>query len=356
MSSRLSRRDLLHGAAGFALAAPLLGLAGCEEDESGRPMTAIAGTTMGTGYSVKTNALPAALDLGDLRVGIEAVLENVNGQMSNWRGGSEVSKLNASKPMSWTGLSPETLTVMTEALAIGRWSGGAFDPTIGPLIDLWGFGPGSDGREIPSVKRIDAARERTGVRHISIRRPRPAITKTRPGIELDLCGIAKGFGVDRLAEHLDRLGVRHYLVEIGGELRARGHSPRGRAWRIGIERPLVGRREMQRIVSLDGAAIATSGNYRNFFDADGVRYSHIIDPRGGQPVDHGLASVTVVAPSAMKADGLSTALMVLGPDAGPELAERARLAALFIVKDGNRLVEHATTAFAAYRPGRDGTG
>ena len=170
-------------------------------------------------------------------------------------------------------------------------------------------------------------------------------------MEIDLSGVAKGFGVDKLAEHLEAEGVEHYLVEIGGELRARGHSARRRPWRIGVEKPIAGRRAVQRVVALDRGAIATSGNYRNFFDSAETRYSHIIDPRTGEPVRHRLASVTVIAPTAMQADALSTALMVLGPEAGLGLAERAGLAAFFIVKDGGGFAEVPSSRFEPYRLG-----
>ena len=162
---------------------------------------------------------------------------------------------------------------------------------------------------------------------------------------------AKGFGVDKVAEHLDKEGIDRYLVEVGGELRARGYSPRHRPWRIGIERPVPGKTAVQRIVELDGNAIASSGNYRNFFDNGGVRFSHIIDPRTGEPISHALASVTVIAPTAMQADALSTALMVLGPDAGLDLAEAENLAALFIVEGGTRFTEIKSPAFERFQPG-----
>lgn len=334
MGASLSRRDLLRRAKTLALASPLFGLAACDREETRHRAATIAGTTMGTTYSVKITALPDSVDRRALKAGIDRILETVNAQMSNWRSDSEISRFNASASSSWTGVSADTLTVIEEALRVSELSGGAFDPTIGPLVDVWGFGPQEDQWGIPSQNRVVAALGRTGFQHLQTRGLPSGLTKDHAPVEIDLCGIAKGFGVDKVAAYLDAQGLGDYLVEIGGELRARGHSPRQRPWRIGVERPGSERPAVQTIVSLDGSAVATSGNYRNYFESDGFRYSHIIDPRTGAPVEHNLASVTVVAPSTMQADALSTALMVMGPHAGLRLARRADIAALFIVRDG----------------------
>jgi len=348
MTLTLSRRDLLRGAKGFALTTPFLSLVGCDEGISWPRTTTIAGPTMGTGYSVKITNAPPNLDRRILRAAIEQRLETVNQQMSNWRAESEISLVNAGLSSSWNTVSADTLSVVEEALHISRLSDGAFDPTIGPLVDLWGFGAASASRQVPPHSSIQEALGRTGFRHVQTRRAPVAIAKHRPDIRIDLSGIAKGFAVDRLAELLEAQGVAHYLVEIGGELRARGLSARRRAWRIGVERPIAGRRAVQRIVALGAGAIATSGNYRIFFDHDSTRYSHIIDPRSGEPVGHALASVTVISPSTMRADALSTALMVLGPDAGYEMALRQKIAALFIVKSGKSFAEISSPAFERY--------
>lgn len=351
MGMTVSRREVLSRATGLALAAPFLGLTACDEAEIRRGTTSLAGATMGTSYSVKITHLPKNVDVRSLRAEFGRLLETVNEQMSNWRADSEISLFNAGTSSSWMNISPDTRTVVDEALRVSRVSGGAFDPTIGPLVDLWGFGPGSTDRRIAPRDRIGPALKRIGFQHIRIGKSALAIAKDRSGVEIDLSGIAKGFGVDKLAEHLEAIGIQDYLVEIGGELRARGFSILRRPWRIGVERPTAGRRAIQRIVGLDRGAIATSGNYRRFFDSGGLRYSHIIDPRSGAPVEHDLASVTVVAPSTMQADALSTALMVLGPEAGYRLAKRENLAALFIVKDGRRFAEIGSPEFERYGSG-----
>lgn len=351
MVSTVSRRDVLKQAQGLALATPFLGLAACDGAAGGRGALKLSGATMGTGYSLTIADPPTGLDRRVLKAAVERDLEAVNDQMSNWRARSEVSRFNGGSAPSWVAVSPDTLTVIDEALGVARLSGGAFDPTIGPLVDLWGFGPGSAERRVPPDSHIEAALQWTGFRNIRTRASIPGVAKERPDVKIDLCGVAKGFGVDKVAERLEAEGIEHYLVEIGGELRGRGHSARRRPWRIGVEKPIIGRRAIQRIVALDRGAIATSGNYRNYFESATTRYSHIIDPRTGEPVRHGLASVTVIAPTAMQADALSTALMVLGPEAGLGLAERADLAALFIVKDGGGFAEVASSQFEPYRLG-----
>lgn len=351
MTPEFSRRDILQTAKGLAMVTPFLGLVACDGDGVRRRTITFAGATMGTTYSIRVTDLPRHIDRVSLKVAIDGILATVNDQMSNWRTDSEVSTFNDGAPSSWISVSDDTLSVINEALRISRLSGGAFDPTIGTLVDLWGFGPASDNRRVPSQNQIGAALRKTGFQHIRTSASQPAVAKRKSGVEITLCGIAKGFGVDKLAEHLDREGIDRYLVEVGGELRARGHSLRRRPWRIGIERPVAGQRAVQRVVELDGNAIASSGNYKNFFDSSGVRFSHIIDPRTGEPIGHDLASVTVIAPTAMQADALSTALMVLGPDAGLALAEKGNMAALFIVRDGTRFVEIESPEFERFRPG-----
>lgn len=346
-----TRRDILRLAGGAALSGPLLALAACDGDGGRVETVTLAGPTMGTGYRVRIAGALHHWDRNGLKTRIGSVLKTVNAQMSNWRAESEISRFNGGTSPEWREISGDMHSVVAEANRVHRLSDGAFDPTIGPLTDLWGFGPSPGGGAIPDRDRIADTLRRTGMRHIRIGTARHAIAKRHAGIGLDLCGIAKGFGVDRIAELLDREGFRNYLVEIGGELRARGAGPWRRPWRIGIETPVAGPRSVHRIVGLGHGAIATSGNYRNFFDNGGTRYSHIIDPRSGSPVRHALASVTVIAPSTMEADALSTALMVLGPGEGQRLARRDGIAAYFIVNDGRRLKGAGSPEFARYLTG-----
>jgi thiamine biosynthesis lipoprotein len=345
MVSVFTRRDVIRQARRLALATPFLSLIAC--DGGGRRQTELTGPTMGTTYCVKIPHLPRGVEREALERDIAAILETVNARMSTYRPDSELSRFNAGASASWAEVSPDTLAVVDEALRVSRLSGGAFDPTIGPLVDLWGFGPGGAPRAVPSRSRIEATLPATGYRNIGTTDSPPALGKNRHDIRVDLSGIAKGFGVDKVAEHLRRIGVDHYLVEIGGELRGRGYNTRGGVWRVGIERPAA-LGAPQRIVRLGGQGLATSGDYRIFFERDGARYSHILDARDGRPVGHGLASVTVIAPTAMRADALSTALMVLGPEAGLELARREGVAAFFIARKGASFVETAAPEFARY--------
>jgi thiamine biosynthesis lipoprotein len=346
MVSTFSRRDVIRQAKGLALATPFLSLIACEGGAA-RKLTLVTGATMGTRYSVKISRLPMDVDRHALERDIALILETVNEQMSTYRPSSELSRFNAATSASWTEVSPDTLDVVEQALRVSRLSDGAFDPTIGALVDLWGFGPGG-GQNVPPVDRIEETLGSIGYRNVHAKATPPSLAKGRPGIRVDLSGIAKGFGVDKVAEHLERIGVEYYLVEIGGELRGRGYSPRGEIWRVGIERPVTAPRRVQRVVRLGGQALATSGDYRIFFERAGSRYSHIINPRDGRPVDHGLASVTVAASSTMLADALSTALMVLGPKAGLALARREGIAAFFINKTDNGFVELVSPEFAPY--------
>ena len=346
-----TRRDILRLAGGVALSGPLLTLAACDEDGGRMETVTLAGPTMGTGYRIRIAGARHHWDRNALKARIGTVLETVNAQMSNWRAESEISRFNVGTSPAWREISRDMYTVVAEANRVHRLSGGAFDPTVGPLADLWGFGPSPGGGTIPDRDSIADTLRRTGMDHIRIGDAQPAVAKRDAAIGLDFCGIAKGFGVDRIAELLDREGFRNYLAEIGGELRARGTGPWHRPWRIGIETPVAGQRAVHRVVALGHGAIATSGNYRNFFDSGGTRYSHIIDPRTGIPVRHALASVTVIAPSTMEADALSTALMVLGPGEAQRLARREGIAAYFIVNDGHRLKGTGSPEFARYRTG-----
>ncbi len=347
MIRAFSRRDIIRQARGLALATPFLSLIACDGG-AGRRLTLITGTTMGTSYSVKIPHLPTQVDRHALEADIARILETVNAQMSTYRPDSELSRFNAGSAASWTEVSSETLRVVEAALGTSRLVEGAFDPTIGPLVELWGFGPGGRAPNVPTEDRIQDLLRNINYGHLRTKAVPAALGKAREGLRVDLSGIAKGFAVDKLAEQLERIGIEYYLVEIGGELRGRGYSPRGDIWRVGIERPSPASGTVQRVVRLGGQALATSGDYRIFFERDGARYSHILDPRNGRPVDHGLASVTVVAPSTLEADALSTALMVLGPEVGFELARRDGIAAFFIAKTDRGFAERIAPEFAPY--------
>lgn len=303
---------------------------------------------MGTTYSVKITDLPPGYTPDSLRAGIKRILTSIDAQMSTYNADSEVSRFNATRSTDWIPISPDTLLVIDEALRLGRLTHGAFDVTVDPLVRLWGFGTTVPQQLPPSEERIRGIVDNVNYTHIQTQESPPAVRKKHVDISIDLSAIAKGFGVDKIAEYLSTANIDNYLVEIGGELRGRGCNPQGVPWQIAIEQPLAGQRSVQRIIPLADWAIATSGDYRNFFEQDKRRYSHMIDPVTGRPVRHTLASVTVLSPSTMVADGMATALMVLGPDAGVELAKREKLAAVFITKTENGFVESSTPEFDEY--------
>jgi thiamine biosynthesis lipoprotein len=207
------------------------------------------------------------------------------------------------------------------------------DITVGPLVNAWGFGPDARPETIPSDAEIAGLLEKVGYTKLVLDSESSSLRKSEPGLLCDLSAIAKGYGVDRVAEALDGLSIQDYMVEVGGEVRTRGLNDQGQAWRIGIERPSVEGRVIQQVLSLSNGAMATSGDYRNYYEVDGVRYSHMIDPRSGRPITHRLASVSIVEERCTRADGLATALLVLGPDEGYRLAVANDLAVLFMVKD-----------------------
>ena len=331
----------------FPLVALLLPLLACTPAPEHQVLE-LQGATMGTSYSIQVVDLPSGVDPNALRDRIATELDRVNALMSTYRESSELSGFNRSRSTDWIPVSPQLASVVKEAIWTSEVSGGAFDATVGPLVNLWGFGPGKRTDTPPADDRIAQARAHVGYHKLSVRQEPPALRKSDPDLYLDLSAIAKGYGVDRVAELLERTGITDYLVEIGGELRGRGQNGRGRPWRIAVERPDPGVREVERIVELRGGAMATSGDYRNFFEQDGKLYSHTIDPTTGRPVTHNLASVTVLAPRTAKADALATALLVLGPKAGPALAESLGIPALFIQRTPDGYEERQSGTFDSH--------
>ena len=316
----------------------------CSEPPAQADALRLTGATMGTRYNVTWTEAPNQPTPEEVHLGIEAVLESVNASMSTWREDSEISRFNRAEPGEWIPVSEGFAEVFDMARAVSTASGGAYDVTVGPLVNLWGFGPDM-GDEIPPAEAIAEAKSRVGQARLDFDPTRPALRKPGP-ISLDFSSIAKGYGVDRIAAYLESEGIRRYLVEIGGEIRVAGMSPRGDAWHIAIERPAPGQRAVQQAVTLTDASIATSGDYRNYFEVDGVRYSHTIDPRTGAPVRHDLVSVTVVHPSTAMADAWATALSVMGPQEALQTALNQDLAVYLISRDGDEFRPESTPAMA----------
>lgn len=309
----------------------------------------MSGRTMGTTYNVKYRPTRTTPALKAMEIEVDALLAEINHIMSTYDPESELSRFNRLRTTDWVSASASLRDVLNAALEIGAQSEGAFDITVGPLVNLWGFGPEIHPDRIPLETDIAAARTRSGLDKVSVSDNQPAIRKHHPDVFLDLSGIAKGYGVDRVAELLTAHGIDHYMVEIGGEIRVHGHKEHEIPWRIAIEKPLAGDRSVHTMLALSDIALATSGNYRNFFEIDGRRYSHTIDPTTGWPVDHHLVSVTVLAGTSMRADAWATAFQVLGPERGMAIAERLNLPVLFVIEHDGRFEERACCGFQRYR-------
>ena len=276
---------------------------------------------------------------------IEAELKRINSLMSTYDENSELSQFNRFQGKGLFPVSPETLEVLRLSGSVHDHSDGAFDVTVGPLVNLWGFGPGPSRDSIPADEEIEAARHRTGFGLLQI--DDDGLRKDSD-LYLDLSAIAKGYAVDRVALILEAGDIRNYLVEIGGELRARGQNDRGNPWTIAVEKPNSLSRSIFRTIPLRDMSMATSGDYRNYFEVDGKRYSHTIDPRTGRPITHNVASVTVLAASAAVADGYATAINVLGVEKGLSLARQLDLAVLVLVKQEDGFIERSSPALDDY--------
>jgi thiamine biosynthesis lipoprotein len=317
-------------------AAAVLALAGCATPPAERE-TLLSGETMGSAWTVKiAGALPLPAEA--LRAGIQARFEAVNQALSTYRADSALSRFNDDDSGAWMEIDAELADVLSYALTLGAESGGAYDVTVGPLVNLWGFGPGPANRQVPEAAAIEAARARVGWRKVEVdgekRRARKA-----PGVRVDLSSLGKGRGVDRVADYLDAQRVSDYLIDLSGKLRARGVNSRHAAWRVAVEPPHEDVASdapplPPQIVTLRDESVATAGDYRRFFESGGRHYSHIIDPRTGWPVTHPTLSASVLAADCMQADAWATVFMVMAPDDAIALADRHRVRALMISRDG----------------------
>lgn len=324
---------------GLALVALAALLAACGDREVA--VRTLAGYSMGTSYSVKLVSTVSQAEQLDATV--RSRLEAVNQSMSTYLPRSDVSRFNDAGVGDWVEVSPLTIEVVSLALQVAQASEGAFDPTIAPLVDAWGFGPQPRPDQIPSQQQIDQLLGEVGWAAIEVDDVQHRLRKTAVR-ELDLSGIAKGFAVDQVADALAQAGVDAYLVEVGGELRFAGAKPGGEPWRVGIETPDSGARSAYRILEVSQGAMATSGDYRNYYEEDGVRYSHTLDPSNGRPIRHRLVSVTVLADDCALSDAFATAMLVKGTAAAQSLARSQGLAVL--------LIERTEQGFTAWQSER----
>lgn len=316
-------------------------------DKSRFEASYFSGDTMGTTYNVtvvRDAGTPLPADLGQ---SIHGWLDAVNQSMSTYLDDSELARLNAGPVDEWLPVSPMMAEVLTRAREVSKLTGGAFDITIAPLVDIWGFGPVDTGNKLPDEAVLARVKERVGFEHLKLRRNPPTIRKTRD-LQLDLSAIAKGFAADYVGRNLAGLGLDDCLVEIGGDLLVKGHNPSGEVWRIGVETPSFQRQGVQQAVLVTDSGLATSGDYRNFFQQNGQIYTHIIDPRLGRPVKRTLTSVTVIADSAALADALATGLAVLGAEEALSLAEQRGIPVYLIVRGEEGFETLHSAAFAQH--------
>jgi len=377
MDRRTWLKRALTVSGGLLIPAGVMSLVGRNGVSSPPSLSGFNGRIMGTSYSVRLGTPPNKYDaqehyaadlinseelgsvsgrqLSNLAQGVHTTLLDVDRRMSTWRDSSEVSRFNNSVNQDWYKLSSATLGVISKSIRVSGISHGAFDVSVGPLVDLWGFGPAVNnaglafGHAKPSAKAIAQCMQCIGYNALELDQSQSAIRKHIPEARLDLSGIAKGFAVDKVADFLAAQGYQDYLVEVGGELRSRGQRLQNQSWRVAIERPYTAERDVLRVLNLNNCAIATSGDYRNFYVEGGERYSHSIDPRSGHPVNHELVSVTVIAKTTMLADAFSTALIIMGPDDAHAFAEQNQIAAHFVLKSATgKLDEVLSSSFSTY--------
>lgn len=318
---------------------------GC--DSPAPSIESFSGPTMGTRYNISyaSDGQSDADALAERQKVVDARLAEINKRMSTYDPESELSRFNNSDSTDWFEVSEETAKVVTFALEVAKETDGAFDPTVGPVVNLWGFGPDGRRKEPPSDKEIEASLKRVGYQNVDARLEPPGLKKSRRDIYIDLSAVAKGYASDAVSELLEKSGAAASMVEIGGEIACRGLKPGGEPWRIGVEKPDERGRALQTVVELTDQAVATSGDYRNYFRTDGMRYSHTIAPQTGRPVEHSLATVSVRANTCMEADAWATAILVMGPQQGYNWAQEHGVAAMLIERTKDGFAEKTTDAW-----------
>ena len=293
----------------------------------------LQGQTMGTQYHISVvSPKGPALEKEKLKNSIDKILSDINQQLSTYIVESDISKFNQSSDTNWISVPDDLVKLVKASQQISKMTDGAFDISISPLVDLWGFGAETRDKT-PSDQLLQKVRQTVGYEMLDFQENPPELKKQQARLHIDLSAIAKGFAVDKVSEFLSKKGLLDHLVEIGGEIRAQGFNQSGNSWRIAIETPNSDKKAASKILDITNRAVATSGDYRNFYIENGQRITHIIDPRTGQPIKHKLASVTVIHESAMLADAFATALMVMGEDRGKRFAEEHDLSVYMIIRE-----------------------
>lgn len=314
------------------------------------PVSEIYGATMGSTYSIKWVPVDDGPDAETLQTDIDAMLARFDQEVSTWRSDSDLARFNAAPAGTCMEMPASALDLVTLSAELSHDSDGAFDITIGPLLKLWGFHGDPQLQTVPDADQLAQTMQAVGQQHLHVRGSQ--LCKD-VALTVELSSVGAGYMVDRVAERLEHYGIKNYMVEMTGELKAVGRKPGDRPWRIAIEEPRDDNRVAQMILSLDGEGVSTSGDYRNYFELDGQRFSHTFDARTGRPVMHRLAAVTVLDPSAARADGLSTLLMIMGEEAGWDYAVAHDIAAFFVVRDGETFQSRVTPRFDALTPGKE---
>lgn len=323
-----------------ALIAVTLLLSGCDNSASVAPTgaasaTVLEGKTMGTFWRVSVVGLDSQRAQA-LRVKVQTQLNADDMLLSTWKNDSALMRFNRSSSTAPWPVSEAMADIVTESLRIGAKTQGAMDITVGPLVNLWGFGPDKQPVKTPTQTEIDAAKARTGLQHLTVinKSGSQYLQKDLPDLYVDLSTVGEGYAADHLARLMEQEGIARYLVSVGGALSSRGMNAQGQPWRVAIQKPTDKENAVQAIVDINGHGISTSGSYRNYYELDGKRISHVIDPTTGAPIQHKLVSVTVISPTALEADGWDTGLMVLGPEKAQQVVREQNLAVYMIIKEG----------------------
>ena len=335
----------------LALLFALLFYTACSKEHTKLEKYSFSGTTMGTTYSVSIVDAPEKFVNSNIHIFVDSLLVEVNKQMSTYISISEISKFNRLQDTSWFRVSKDFALIVHEAKELCVESNNAYDVSIGPLVNLWGFGPEEYSVGIPEDEEIEEVKKLIGVEKIEVNLDNLSIRKTIPDLYLDLSSIAKGFGVDQVGHLIEDAGFANYMVEIGGEVRTSGINDKGENWKIGISSPE--NRDLQKVIAVTNISVATSGDYQNYKEENGARYSHLIDPRIGKPITHSLASVTVLHKNCRTADALATAINIMGPLEGYSFALKKELPIFMIVRDSNTFIEKMTPQFKEFVLERD---
>ena len=325
----------------------IIGLSGCEKNDVNALV--IQGKTMGTVWRVSVAGVAPERQKA-LEQAIQQQLDRDDGELSTWKSDSVLSRFNQYQGSAPQPISADMADIIIAALRIGHKTQGAMDITVGPLVNLWGFGPGKQPTHTPTDAEITAAKALTGLQHLRVIQSvsGPALQKDLPGLYVDLSTMGEGYATDHLARLMEQHGITNYLVSVGGAVLSRGVNANHQPWRVAIQKPTDRENAVEARVNLQGHGISTSGSYRNYYELDGKRISHVIDPVSGKPIEHQLVSATVIATTALEADGWDTGLMVLGTERAKALALQQHLAVYLISKQGDGFTHWMSPQFKTF--------